>query len=277
MRTVAVVLAGGSGERFGTPVPKQLLPLAGRPMIEHSVAAFEQAPAVDQIMVVMAAGHAEQVRALLGTGGYAKLGKVIDGGPTRTGSTRCAIAELGDDECDVLFHDAARPLVSQQTIADCVAALADHRAVGVAVPSSDTIAVVSDGVMTAIPRRDSLARCQTPQGFRLSVIRRAYQLADADLRPSASCPPPTTAASCCATCRSSAFTWCPAASATSRSPIRATWPSPRPCCGSPLRVTRDEAAGAGEETETPGKVHGDEGGRQAGQRRPGPACGPRSR
>ena len=180
MRTVAVVLAGGSGERFGTPVPKQLLPLAGRPMIEHSVAAFEQAPAVDHIMVVMAAGHAEQVRALLGTGGYAKLGKVIDGGPTRTGSTRCAIAELGDTECDVLFHDAARPLVSQQTIADCVAALADHPAVGVAVPTSDTIAVVSEGVMTAIPRRDSLARCQTPQGFRLSVIRRAYQLADAD-------------------------------------------------------------------------------------------------
>ena len=180
MRTVAVVLAGGSGERFGTPVPKQLLPLAGRPMIEHSVAAFERAPAVDQIMVVMAAGHAGQVRALLGTGGYAKLGPVIDGGPTRTASTRCAIAELGDDECDVLFHDAARPLVSQQTIADCAAALADHRAVGVAVPSSDTIAVVSDGVMTAIPRRDSLARCQTPQGFRLSVIRRAYQLADAD-------------------------------------------------------------------------------------------------
>jgi 2-C-methyl-D-erythritol 4-phosphate cytidylyltransferase len=180
MRTVAVVLAGGSGERFGTPVPKQLLPLAGRPMIEHSVAAFERAPAVDRILVVMAAGHAGQVRALLGTGGYAKLSNVIDGGATRTESTRRAIAELGDDECDALFHDAARPLVSQQTIADCVAALADHRAVGVAVPSSDTIAVVSDGLMTAIPRRDSLARCQTPQGFRLSVIRRAYQLADAD-------------------------------------------------------------------------------------------------
>jgi ribitol-5-phosphate 2-dehydrogenase (NADP+) / D-ribitol-5-phosphate cytidylyltransferase len=180
MRTVAVVLAGGSGERFGTPVPKQLLPLAGRPMIEHSVAAFERAPAVDRILVVMAAGHAGQVRDLLGTGGYAKLGDVIDGGATRTESTRRAIAELGDDECDVLFHDAARPLVSQRTIADCVAALADHRAVGVAVPSSDTIAVVSDGLMTAIPRRDSLARCQTPQGFRLSVIRRAYQLADAD-------------------------------------------------------------------------------------------------
>ena len=180
MRTVAVVLAGGSGERFGTPVPKQLLPLAGRPMIEHSVAAFEQAPGVDTILVVMAAGHVGEVSALLGTAGYAKLGNVIDGGPTRTESTRRAIAELGEEDCDVLFHDAARPLVSQHTIAAAVAALADHRAVGVAVPSSDTIAIVSDGVMTAIPRRDSLARCQTPQGFRLSVIRRAYQLADAD-------------------------------------------------------------------------------------------------
>jgi 2-C-methyl-D-erythritol 4-phosphate cytidylyltransferase len=180
MRTVAVVLAGGSGERFGTPVPKQLLPLAGRPMIEYSVAAFERTPEVDYILVVMAASHAQQVRALLAAGGYAKLSKVIDGGLTRTESTRRAIAELGEDECDVLFHDAARPLVSQQTIAACVAALADHRAVGVAVPSADTIAVISDGVMTAIPRRDSLARCQTPQGFRLSVIRGAYQLADAD-------------------------------------------------------------------------------------------------
>jgi 2-C-methyl-D-erythritol 4-phosphate cytidylyltransferase len=180
MRTVAVVLAGGSGERFGTPVPKQLLLLAGRPMIEHSVAAFERAPGVDRILVVMAAGHADEVSALLEAGGYGKLSKVIDGGPTRTESTWRAIAELGEDECDVLFHDAARPLVSQQIIAAAVAALADHRAVGVAVPSSDTIAVVGDGVMTAIPSRDSLARCQTPQGFRLSVIRRAYQLADAD-------------------------------------------------------------------------------------------------
>ena len=180
MRTVAVVLAGGSGARFGTPVPKQLLPLAGRPMIEHSVAAFEQAPAVDQILVVMSAGHAEQVRALLGTGGYAKLSNVIDGGLTRTGSTRCAIAELGDEECDVLFHDAARPLVDQPMIAACLAALAAHRAVGVAVPSPDTIAVVSDGVMTGMPHRDSLVRCQTPQGFRLSVIRRAHELAAAD-------------------------------------------------------------------------------------------------
>ncbi len=180
MRTVAVVLAGGSGERFGTAVPKQLLPLAGRALIEHSVAAFEQAPGVDAILVVMVANHADSVRRLLSAGRYRKLTKVISGGLTRVDSTRAAIAELGDDECNVLFHDAARPLIGEQAIAGCVAALADCRAVGVAVPSSDTIAVVSDGVMTGMPPRHSLVRCQTPQGFRLSVIRRAHQLAAAD-------------------------------------------------------------------------------------------------
>jgi ribitol-5-phosphate 2-dehydrogenase (NADP+) / D-ribitol-5-phosphate cytidylyltransferase len=180
MRTVAVVLAGGSGERFGPGVPKQLLPLAGRAMIEHSVAAFEQAPGVDSILVVMAASYVRQMSDLLAGGNYSKLATVIGGGASRTESTRRAIAELGDTECDVLFHDAARPLVSQQIIADCLAALTDHRAVGVAIPSSDTVAVVTGGVMTAMPRRDSLVRCQTPQGFRLSVIRHAYQLAAAD-------------------------------------------------------------------------------------------------
>ena len=180
MRTVAVVLAGGSGDRFGPGIPKQLLPLAGQALIEHSVAAFEQAPGVDSILVVMAAGYTQQASSLLAGGKYSKLTGIIEGGASRTESTRRAIAELGGTECDVLFHDAARPLVSQQTLADCVAALAVHRAVGVAVPSSDTIAVIANGVMTAMPRRDTLVRCQTPQGFRLSVIRRAYQRADAD-------------------------------------------------------------------------------------------------
>ena len=109
MRTVAVVLGGGSGERFGTGVPKQLLPLAGRPVIEHSVAAFERAPGVDAILVVMAAPYTRQVAGQLAAGGYGKLQGVIAGGASRAESTWRAITELGDQDCDVLFHDAARP------------------------------------------------------------------------------------------------------------------------------------------------------------------------
>jgi 2-C-methyl-D-erythritol 4-phosphate cytidylyltransferase len=180
MRTVAVVLGAGSGLRFGAAIPKQLLPLAGRALLEHSVAAFEQAPGVDEILVVMAPGHTDQVRDLLAERGYRKLTGVIEGGVTRPESARRALAALGPDECDVLFHDAARPLLDQPTIAGCVRALRGHQAVGVAVPTSDTIVVVQDGIMTSMPHRDTLRRCQTPQGFRLSVIRRAHELALAD-------------------------------------------------------------------------------------------------
>jgi 2-C-methyl-D-erythritol 4-phosphate cytidylyltransferase len=180
MRTVAVVLAGGIGQRFGGERPKQMQVLAGRTLIEHSVAAFEQAPGVDAITIVMPAGLAGPARQQFTADGHPKVTTVIQGGATRTDSTRCAIAALGEDECNVLFHDAARPLLDQRIIADCVSALATDRAIGVAVPSSDTIVEVADGVVTGMPRRDTLARCQTPQGFRLSVIRRAYELADAD-------------------------------------------------------------------------------------------------
>jgi 2-C-methyl-D-erythritol 4-phosphate cytidylyltransferase len=180
MRTVAVVLAGGTGQRFGGDRPKQMQVLAGRTLIEHSVAAFEQAPGVDTITIVMPAGLAGPAGKQFTADRHPKVTGVIVGGVTRTDSTRCAIAALGEDECNVLFHDAARPLLDQRIIADCVSALATDRAIGVAVPSSDTIVEVADGVVTGMLRRDTLARCQTPQGFRLSVIRRAYELADAD-------------------------------------------------------------------------------------------------
>jgi 2-C-methyl-D-erythritol 4-phosphate cytidylyltransferase len=170
MRTVAVVLAAGSGVRFGAALPKQLL----------SVAAFDQAPGVDATLVVMAPGHAGHARELLALGGYRKVTGIIEGGKTRPESTRRAIAALGPDEGNVLFHDAARPLLDQATIAGCVRALDTYQAVGVAVPTSDTIVVVEDGLMTGMPHRDTLRRCQTPQGFRLSVIRRAHELAVAD-------------------------------------------------------------------------------------------------
>src|SRR5260221_14381167 len=136
MRTVAVVLAGGTGRRFGSGMPKQMHVLAGRSLVEHSVAAFEQADGVDAITIVMPAGLTAQAAERFAGSDFRKVTGVIEGGATRTDSTRRAIAALGGDECDVLFHDAARPLLEQRIIADCVSALATDRAVGVAGPSA---------------------------------------------------------------------------------------------------------------------------------------------
>ena len=185
MRMVAVVLGGGIGQRVGAALPKQLLRLGRRTLVEHCVAAFEQAPGIDEILVVMASGYVEQVRAMLADGGYGKVTGVIAGGAGRPDSTRVALAALagaGGDaaDCGVLLHDAARPLVDQRIIADCVAALDLHEAAGVAVPASDTIVITDNGVMHSMPRRETLWRCQTPQCFRLPVIARAHELAAAD-------------------------------------------------------------------------------------------------
>ena len=185
MRMVAVVLGGGTGQRIGAALPKQLLRLGGRTLLEHCVAAFEQAPGVDEILVVMADGYVEAVRTVLAGGGYRKVTGVIAGGVARPDSTRVALAAIAASgldpaDCGVLLHDAARPLVDQRIIADCVAALGVHEAAGVAVPASDTIVITDDGVMHSMPRRETLWRCQTPQCFRLPVIARAHELAAAD-------------------------------------------------------------------------------------------------
>jgi len=198
MRMVAVVLGGGVGQRLGAGMPKQLLTLGGMTLIERCVAAFEAAPGVDEILVVMARGYTGKVEALLAEGGYRKVTGVIEGGQTRPDSTRVALAAIAaggaggvlapggttppnpPEDCGVLLHDAARPLVDQRIIADCVAALAEHDAAGVAVPASDTMVVTADGVMRSMPRRETLHRCQTPQCFRLPVITRAHELAAAD-------------------------------------------------------------------------------------------------
>jgi 2-C-methyl-D-erythritol 4-phosphate cytidylyltransferase len=199
MRMVAVVLGGGVGQRVGAGMPKQLLTLGGKTLVEHCVAAFDQAPGIEEILVVMARGYTGQVKAMITDAGYRKVTAVIEGGATRPDSARAALAAIAatapggaacgapgptagaaPGDCGVLLHDAARPLVDQRIIADCVAALRVHDAAGVAVPASDTMVVTDNGVMQSMPRRETLLRCQTPQCFRLPVITRAHELAAAD-------------------------------------------------------------------------------------------------
>jgi 2-C-methyl-D-erythritol 4-phosphate cytidylyltransferase len=180
LRTVAVVLAGGTGTRVGLRTPKQLLKVAGKTILEHAVEAFESSDAIDEIVVLMAPGWVPEAADLVNKAGFRKVSKVMAGGLTRNETTMLALSALGEDECNVLFHDAVRPLVEQHIIRECVEALRTYRAVDVAIPSADTIIEVQDGVITTIPRRDRLRRGQTPQGFRASTIRQAYALAMMD-------------------------------------------------------------------------------------------------
>ncbi|KAB1152912.1 D-ribitol-5-phosphate cytidylyltransferase [Micromonospora sp. DT46] len=180
-RTVAVVLAGGTGTRLGLGIPKQLLKIAGKPIIEHTLAVFEAAPEIDEIVVLMATGHVADAQQIVDKAGFRKVTKVIEGGDTRNATTRIALDAVGEGDCNILFHDAVRPLVSGRIVRECVNALWTYSAVDVAIPSADTIVQVDeDDCITDIPVRSSLRRGQTPQAFRSGTIRAAYRLAEDD-------------------------------------------------------------------------------------------------
>ena len=178
-RTIGVILAGGTGSRVGLSIPKQLLKIAGKPVLEHTVGIFAEAEVIDEILILMHPDHlaaADQIAAR-----YPKVTRVVPGGNTRNESTRAALQALGetaDADDRVLFHDAVRPLLEMRIVNDLVAALDDHDAVDVAIRSADTIIEVDDdNVIVDIPDRSSLRRGQTPQAFRLSTIQEAYRLA----------------------------------------------------------------------------------------------------
>jgi 2-C-methyl-D-erythritol 4-phosphate cytidylyltransferase len=177
---VAVVLGGGTGTRFGANLPKQLLTLNGKTLVEHCVAAFAASPGIDEILLVMPLAYHDEAKRLVG----GEVGAIITGGATRSDSVRNALAHIGarydHAETGVLIHDAARPLVTKQIIADCVQALREHDAIGTAVPTSDTILTVASGVIAHVPPRETLYRAQTPQCFRLETITQAHALAAAD-------------------------------------------------------------------------------------------------
>lgn len=179
---VAVVLAGGRGLRFGSEMPKQFVKLAGRMVIEHTIDVFEMAEAVDEIIVVVPGGYQDMIWEAVSRNTWSKVSKVVEGGRDRADSTASAITALSahPDHARILVHDAARPLLDSATIGRCLDALKSYDAVDVVVPASDTIVEVGgDSHITDIPDRSRLRRGQTPQGFRLKVLRDAYSCAAA--------------------------------------------------------------------------------------------------
>lgn len=177
MRTVGVILAGGVGTRLGLNVPKQMVKIAGKTILEHTVTAFNESPEIDELIVMITPGWSEHVATLLGSK-FEKLTKILEGGSTRNETTRKVLDALGDDETKVVLHDAVRPLVDERIIKECVQALDSFGAVDVVIPSADTIVEVdSEEIITAIPNRALLRRGQTPQAFKLSVLKAAYALA----------------------------------------------------------------------------------------------------
>ncbi|MCL6476801.1 MAG: 2-C-methyl-D-erythritol 4-phosphate cytidylyltransferase [Peptococcaceae bacterium] len=176
-RVYAVVPAAGRGTRMGG-ANKQMLPLAGVPVLIRALAALEEVPLVEGIVLAAPPDSLDRFREEAGRWGLKKITAVVPGGVNRQQSVLSGLLAV-PFECEVVVvHDGARPLVTPEEIRDLVSAAVDFGAATLAVPVKDTVKEAGDdGFVTSTPDRGKLWLTQTPQGFSYGVLMEAHRRA----------------------------------------------------------------------------------------------------
>ncbi len=181
MNVGAIVLAAGRGERLGGAIPKAFVPLAGKPMLLHALAAISAAPEIDFVVPVVARSELSRMDALAAElAGIRGVRPAVAGGVERQDSVAAGLAALPPETELVAVHDAARPLVGARAVSRVVDAARASGAAILAVPARDTIKRAREGRILGTPLRSECYAAQTPQVFRVELLREALEKAAAD-------------------------------------------------------------------------------------------------
>jgi 2-C-methyl-D-erythritol 4-phosphate cytidylyltransferase len=179
MEALAILVAAGRGERLGAGGPKAFRPLGGQPLLLKAALAFEAAPSVGALVAVVPESEVEPARELLRP--LRKLRAVVEGGTRRQDSVLQGMKQAPDGfEGVVLVHDAARPFVDVALIDAVARAAAESGAALPVLGIADTVKRVRGGRVVETLDRSELGAAQTPQGFRFSLLTRAYEEAFRD-------------------------------------------------------------------------------------------------
>ena len=175
MKTFAIIVAGGKGLRMGGDVPKQFLPIGGKPVLMHTIEAFREALDNVQIVLVLPAEQHDYWQKLCKDHNFCSPDLIATGGETRFHSVKNGLALLPeDDEAVVGVHDGVRPFVSKDTIQRCFSAASEGKAVVPVVPVVETLRqILPDGSRITRPRNE-YRLVQTPQTFPLALLKQAY-------------------------------------------------------------------------------------------------------
>ena len=179
MKNIAIILASGVGSRSGLNIPKQFYKIYNKTVLEYSIEAFEFNENIDEIIIVANQNFIDLTEKL--SKKYSKVLNVIPGGETRQQSSYNGVMLITDKDANILIHDAVRPFVTQKTLNDCIEALKQYNAINVAIESSDTILQIDENnFIKSVPNRKTIRRVQTPQCFKLDIIKKAHELAKND-------------------------------------------------------------------------------------------------
>nr|AIA16813.1 2-C-methyl-D-erythritol 4-phosphate cytidylyltransferase [uncultured bacterium] len=170
----AIIVAAGSGQRFGTQ-PKQFVDLLGKPLIIHTLERFESCPAVDRIVLVLSEDGRREFEIINLKFKIAKLKSIVVGGRTRAESVKNALDSVEAKSDDIVaVHDGARPLVSVDEIARTVNEAAETGAACLVAEINDTVKEIDGETIGRTVDRSKLRRALTPQAFRYDILKRAF-------------------------------------------------------------------------------------------------------
>lgn len=174
----AIIVAAGSGTRFGSATPKQFLEINGKSLIFHTLERFEKCDSIDEIILVLAKNEIENFRKIAKNHSIKKLKKTIAGGKTRAESVSNGLKAIDETSEIVAVHDGARPLVSVDEITATIEKAKETGAACLTAKVTDTIKRIENGKIAATIDRETLRRALTPQCFRKEILKKAFKSAD---------------------------------------------------------------------------------------------------
>jgi 2-C-methyl-D-erythritol 4-phosphate cytidylyltransferase len=178
IKVAAIITAAGEGRRMGREIPKQFLEIQGKPVFLYSLEKFDRCLYVDEIILVINENFMNKVKEDLTKWPLNKPVNIVAGGEKRQDSVANGLDLVSNDVDIVLIHDGVRPFISIEKIQDIIEAVCDYDAALLAVPEKCTLKKVKDGWVEDTIDRKRIWKAQTPQGFRLELLRRAFKKAE---------------------------------------------------------------------------------------------------
>jgi 2-C-methyl-D-erythritol 4-phosphate cytidylyltransferase len=180
MKVTVIIAAAGAGRRMKADRPKQLLVLNDTPILVYTIRKFDRSALVDRIVVAAPKESVEEIRKLVASAAFSKPVSVVQGGARRQDSVAKAMQHMDPDTTIVAVHDAVRPFVSVEEIESVVRSADKNGAAVLAIPIVDTVKQIRRDFIDSTLNREHLVLAQTPQVFRVEVLREAYESAKKD-------------------------------------------------------------------------------------------------
>ena len=172
---IAIIVAAGSGTRFGSKIPKQFLEIGGKPLLIHTLEKFENCTAIDEIVLILSADEIANFKLTLEKFHFKKSVKIVAGGAARAESVRNGLDAIDGEKCEIVaVHDGARPLVSVEEIGETIKKATEVGAACLVAKVTDTIKEVRERKIVGTIDRENLRRALTPQTFRFELLQKAF-------------------------------------------------------------------------------------------------------